>query len=46
VISRLRGTLRELERRLDPRQFIRIHRSHIVNLDHVIAFEPYDGGRM
>ena len=39
-------TLHELERRLDPQQFLRVHRSHVVNLDHVKALEPYDGARL
>ena len=30
-----RALLGELERQLDPRQFVRIHRSHLVNLDAV-----------
>jgi two-component system, LytTR family, response regulator len=35
-----------LERRLDPARFLRIHRSHIVNLDMVAALIPYDGSRL
>ena len=31
----IRGTLAELDGRLDPRRFLRVHRSTIVNLDHV-----------
>lgn len=31
----LRESIRALEKRLDPKKFIRIHRSAIVNLDHV-----------
>jgi two-component system LytT family response regulator len=31
-------SLTRLEERLDPRCFARIHRTHIVNLDHVAAF--------
>jgi two-component system, LytTR family, response regulator len=31
----LRETIADLSDRLDPRQFIRIHRSSIVNLDHI-----------
>ncbi len=30
--------LGRLEARLDPRRFVRVHRAHIVNLDHVQAF--------
>ena len=40
----LRGTLGALERELDPKQFARIHRSAIVNLDRVRELEPYTGG--
>ena len=42
---RLNLTLSDLERRLDPRHFVRVHRSHIVNLDHVASWMPYDGSR-
>jgi two-component system LytT family response regulator len=31
-------SLNRLEERLDPQRFARIHRTHIVNLDHVAAF--------
>jgi two-component system LytT family response regulator len=43
--SRINLTLSDLERRLDPDLFLRIHRSHIVNLDHVASWTPYDGSR-
>jgi two-component system LytT family response regulator len=33
-------TLDQLERRLDPRRFARVHRSAIVNLDHAAALRP------
>ncbi len=39
-------TLLDLEERLDPRRFLRVHRSHIVNLDHLVALEPYDDRRL
>ena len=39
-------TLNEFERRLDPERFLRIHRRHIVNLDHVEAITPLDNGRL
>ena len=32
-------SLSELEARLDPEMFLRVHRSHIVNLNHARAFE-------
>lgn len=38
--------LAEFERRLEPAQFLRIHRSHIVNLDFVSHMEPFDSGRL
>jgi two-component system LytT family response regulator len=37
--------LSELERRLDPKVFVRVHRSHMVNLDRVVAWSAYDGSR-
>lgn len=43
---RVRMRLRDLERRLDPQRFIRVHRSHIVNLDQVKTFQPYDARRL
>ena len=36
----LRGRISELEKKLAPEQFFRIHRSTIVNLDHVKEFQP------
>src|SRR5438045_7664744 len=36
----LRGRISELEKKLSPAQFFRIHRSTIVNLDHVKEFQP------
>lgn len=38
--------LAELEARLDPARFLRVHRQHIVNLDYVTALEEYDERRM
>jgi two-component system LytT family response regulator len=38
--------MKEFEARLDPGRFIRVHRSHIVNLDHVAAFRPLEGSRL
>jgi len=35
----LHVSLNRLEARLDPTRFIRVHRTHLVNLDHVCAFE-------
>ena len=43
---RLNLPLSELEARLDPRIFVRVHRSHAVNLDHVASWEAYDGSRL
>lgn len=38
--------MNEMERRLEPKRFVRIHRSHIVNLDFVASLTPYDATRM
>jgi DNA-binding LytR/AlgR family response regulator len=35
-------TLSDLEQRLDHKQFRRVHRSAIVNLDHVVSCEPIE----
>jgi two-component system, LytTR family, response regulator len=40
----LRGTMRDLERRLDPERFARIHRSTIVNLERVRELKPDEHG--
>ena len=40
----LRSTIAAIETRLDPGRFQRVHRSHIVNLDHVAMIEPLDTG--
>ena len=38
--------LSRLEARLDSRRFVRVHRAHIVNLDHVRAFRPDSRGNL
>ena len=38
-------TLQDFERMLDPARYVRVHRSHIVNLAHVAQFTPAEGGR-
>ncbi|MET0398371.1 MAG: LytTR family DNA-binding domain-containing protein [Longimicrobiaceae bacterium] len=40
----VRETMAELEARLDPRRFLRVHRSTIVNLDRVRELRPWFGG--
>ena len=40
----VRTSLRELESRLDPALFVRVHRSAFVNLDYVQKLEPYFHG--
>jgi len=40
----LREPLRDLEARLDPARFVRVHRSAIVNLERVAALGPDAGG--
>jgi two-component system LytT family response regulator len=39
-------TLAELESRLDPERFFRVHRKTIVNLDRVVRLTPTEGGRL
>ena len=39
-------TLNDFERRLDAERFLRVHRTHLVNLDFVSQLVPLDGGRM
>lgn len=43
-LSRLR--LHELEAKLDSEKFIRVHRSHIVNVDKIGSLEPAGNGRI
>lgn len=40
----LRETMKDLERRLDPRNFQRVHRSTIVNLNQVRQVKPHTNG--
>lgn len=42
----LSETLGALLERLDARRFLRVHRSHAVNLDYVAALEPRDANRL
>lgn len=39
-------SLNQLEERLDPARFLRIHRAHLVNLDHVLAFRRDAAGQV
>ncbi len=39
-------TLKSLARDLDSERFVRVHRSRIVNLDHVSSIEPFDDRRL
>lgn len=43
-VFRLRTTLKGLLARLDESQFVRIHRSTIVNLDRIAEVQPWFGG--
>lgn len=36
----------ELEEMLDPQRFCRVHRSHMINLDHVVEMRRYDARRL
>jgi two-component system LytT family response regulator len=40
----IRETLQQLEAKLDPRQFVRVHRSAIVRIDRVQTLHPYCRG--
>jgi two-component system, LytTR family, response regulator len=40
----LRLTLKAVEARLDPDRFVRVHRSAIVNLERIVAVEPWFHG--
>lgn len=40
----IRGTMKGLERRLDPSRFARVHRSHIVNLRRIHEIHPWFNG--
>lgn len=40
----VRGTLKSLEEKLDPLQFIRIHRSSIVNVNMITVIKPWFSG--
>jgi two-component system LytT family response regulator len=42
----LQLSLSRLEARLDAQRFLRIHRTHIVNLDHVRVFRRHGKGRL
>lgn len=41
---RFRGSLAECAARLDAAGFLRVHRSYLVNPDHVVEIEPFFGG--
>ena len=40
----LRETMANLALRIDPERFVRVHRSFMVNLDHIVEIEPLDAG--
>ncbi len=40
----LRSTMKDLMGQLAPSRFRRVHRSHIVNLDHLVEIRPGDSG--
>lgn len=42
----VRMSLAEFQQRLDPHRFVRVHRSNIINLDHLERLEPAGNGRM
>ena len=38
--------LADLEAKLDPAKFLRIHRATLLNLDHLDEIQPWPGGRL
>lgn len=40
----LRSTMAQFETQLDPTRFVRIHRSHLVNIHRIASIEPLDSG--
>jgi two-component system LytT family response regulator len=46
VAADVDSTLGEVEGRLDPRDFVRIHRAHVVNMAHVTSITRYDERRL
>jgi len=40
----LRATLESFEERLDPQQFARVHRAHVVNIDEIAEVHPWFHG--
>jgi two-component system LytT family response regulator len=40
----LRESMKNMEAKLDPKTFVRIHRSAIVNIDHIKELEPWFHG--
>ena len=44
IVATAKEAMKDLEKRLDPRRFQRVHRSTIVNLDHVREIQPYFHG--
>jgi len=40
------ASLTELMERLDPEEFVRVHRAHVVNLSHVVSINRYDDRRL
>ena len=43
-VHRMRSTIHALEARLDPTQFVRVHKSAIINLDLVNEIQAWYGG--
>lgn len=43
-VHRIRESMNELENRLDPKQFLRIHRSYIINVSRIREMQPWHKG--
>lgn len=44
TVHQMRDSLSNLEEKLDPKRFARIHRSVIVNIDRIVELQPYFNG--
>jgi two-component system LytT family response regulator len=40
----LRGSMKSIEQKLDPKKFMRVHRSWIVNIDYIKEIQPWFNG--
>lgn len=43
-IFEIRSSLAKLEGELDPKRFVRVHKSHLVNIDRIVEVTPWVSG--